>query len=78
MRGERGTDVRRPPYGNRVLRGIYLIWHKTKANIDHGYVPHWWTTQDLNDARRAVKWLGDFFDWAIWKKDQNKKEGEDV
>ena len=85
--------MRRPPYSHRVMKGIYLIWRKTKVNFENGFMPHWWTPQDQKDAIRALKWMGDFFDWYEWKQDKaeeekkelerlreegKKKEGEDV
>jgi len=58
------------------MRGIYLVWKKTKANIEHGFMPYLWTTQDRKDAKRAVKWLGDFFDWVEWKAELKKEKAE--
>ena len=68
--------MRRPPYSHRIMRGIYLIWRKTKVNIENGYVPHWWTIQDQKDASRALQWLGEVFDWYEWKMELKKKAEE--
>lgn len=65
--------MRRPPYSHRIMRGIYLIWRKTKVNIENGYVPHWWTVQDQKDAGRALLWMGEVFDWFVWKKELKEK-----
>ena len=59
--------MRRPPYSNRVMKGIYLIWRKMRVNIESGYLPSWWSAQDRKDVNRALQWLGDFFDWTEWK-----------
>lgn len=68
--------MRRPPYSGRIIRGVYLIWEKMKQNIANGYVPHWWTKQDQKDAKRALQWLGDFFDWVTWKEEGRQKVAE--
>lgn len=71
-----GQGMRRPPYSHRVMRGIFLIWKKTKTNIENGYVPYWWTKQDQKDAKRALKWLGDFFDWMTWREAEKQATKE--
>ncbi len=68
--------MRRPPYSRRVMRGIFLVWKKMRANIEHGYTPHWWSRQDQKDVARAVEWLGDFFDWMEWKDEEKEKAKE--
>jgi len=55
------------------MRGIFLIWRKMNINVEHGYIPHYWSRQDINDAKRALEWLGDFFDWTVSLKEE--KEG---
>ena len=70
--------MRRPPYSHRVMKGIYFIWRKMKVNIENGYVPHWWTAQDRKDVDRAIEWLGKFFDWVEWKKDQAEEAEKEL
>lgn len=62
--------MRRPPYGVSVMRGLLLIWKKMKININHGYVPSWWTPVDRKDVDKAMVWLGRFIDWVEWRKEE--------
>jgi hypothetical protein len=70
--------MRRPPYTNRVMRGIYLIWAKTKINIENGHIPYTWTPQDQKDAKRALQWMGDLFDWVEWKAEQKREQEKEL
>lgn len=65
--------MRRPPYSRKVMRGILLIWRKMHVNIDHGYLPSSWSPQDQRDAKRALDWMGEFFDWAEWRGEEKEK-----
>lgn len=68
--------MRRPPYSKKVMRGIFLVWKKTKANVEHGHFPYWWSVKDQKDVDRAIEWLGDFFDWVEWKTDPKAEKEE--
>lgn len=45
------------------MRGVLLIWQKMKINIHHGYVPSWWSQQDIKDVKAALRYLGRLYDW---------------
>lgn len=68
--------MRRPPYSHRIIRGIFLIYKKMTINIENGYLPSWWTKQDIKDVKRALGWLGDFFDWVEWRAEEKRKQAE--
>lgn len=70
--------MRRPPYGVSVMRGLLLIWKKMTVNIEHGYVPSWWTPVDRQDADRAMRWLGMFIDWVEDRKVRAKDGDAEV
>jgi hypothetical protein len=58
------------------MRGILLIWQKMKININHGYMPLWWSDQDINDVKAALRYLGRLYDWyeSFHKKEEHDAE----
>jgi hypothetical protein len=34
-------------------------------NISHGYIPSWWSDQDLKDVKAALKYIGRLYDWYL-------------
>lgn len=69
--------MRRPSFGPRIIRGLYLIWRKMLINIENGYIPHYWTTTDLQDAKRALRYIGLLVDWGRWTEAERKKKEEE-
>ena len=57
--------MRRPGVGARIMRGFLLIWQKMNINISHGYIPSWWSDQDLKDVKAALKYIGRLYDWYL-------------
>lgn len=66
--------MRRPTIGPRIVRGLFLIWKKTHANLEHGFVPWDWTARDYKDAQRALRYMGLLVDWC----QEKEKGGEDA
>jgi hypothetical protein len=65
--------MRRPPFSQRIGRGCSLVSEKVRRSIIHGYVPHWWTQQDIKDAQRACQWLKEF---SVWVRERQQPDEE--
>lgn len=58
------------------MRGILLIWQKMKININHGYIPSWWSDQDIKDVKAALKYLGRMYDWYTDSRGEEEHDAE--